>query len=77
MIIKGDINGDGKIDSADLILLRAELMANPNGNNSLSILTEEQRKAAEITNHALLSEADYNLLKAHIDGVKMINEVIS
>ena len=69
MIIKGDINGDGKIDFRDSDLLTAHMLG-------LEILTGDSFEAADINGDGLADVLDLAELKLHLLGVKIINEVI-
>ena len=65
-VIKGDINGDDKVSSKDLTLLKRYL-ADPVKYS----LTEEQKKAADINGDKKVSSKDLTLLKRYLaDPVK-------
>lgn len=69
MIIKGDIDGDGKINGKDLRTVEAILLTEivPEG---------EAFIAANVNNDNKISIADLAIIKMHLLGVKIINEVI-
>jgi hypothetical protein len=69
MIIKGDLNGDGMITYADLVILRAYLL------EKIS-LTDNQILAADISGEGNISIFDVSKLQRHLLGIEMINEVI-
>lgn len=69
MIIKGDINKDGKIDIVDWFLIRLNLLG-------LVTFTEEQKKAADTNNDGKISISDLANLNLHQLGLYIIDEVI-
>lgn len=69
MIILGDINGDGKIDGNDVILLKAHI----EGRTSLTL---DSAIAADINKDGTIDTQDLALLKKHLTGEQIINEVI-
>lgn len=69
MIIKGDLNNDGMITYADLVILQAYLI------QKIS-LTENQILAADISGEGNISVMDVARLYRHLLGIEMINEVI-
>lgn len=69
MIIKGDLNGDGKIDEQDLRLLENHIYER-------AMLTGNALIAADVNNDGLIDLADIPVLTLHLMGRKMINEVI-
>lgn len=69
MIIKGDINGDGKIDGRDARIIQAILLT--------SVFPEgEKFIAADVNNDNQITLGDLARINKHILGVKLINEVI-
>lgn len=69
MIIKGDVNGDGKITNEDLILIQLHLLG-------YVTLTGDAFIAADINNDGTISAADLAQIQRHILGLMTINEVI-
>lgn len=69
MIIKGDLNSDGMITYADLVILQAYLL------EKIS-LTDNQILAADISGEGKISIFDLGKLQRHLLGIEMINEVI-
>ena len=69
MIIKGDVDGDGKINGKDARIIQAIMLSGvvPEG---------EAFIAADINNDNEVDIGDLGGLRAHILGVKIINEVI-
>lgn len=69
MIIKGDVNGDGKITVEDLMLVRAHLLEQ-------ITLTDNAYIAADTNNDGLISTSDMANIRFHLLGLMVINEVI-
>ena len=69
MIIKGDLNGDGMITYADVVILQAYLLGKIS-------LTNNQILAADISGEGDISILDLAKLHRHLLGKEMINEVI-
>jgi hypothetical protein len=69
MIIKGDLNGDGRITSADLNLLTLHLV-------SAKELTGNALIAADTNNNGLVDVGDAIGILNHLLGIKILNEVI-
>lgn len=69
MIIKGDINKDGKIDIVDWFLIRLNLLG-------LVTFTEEQKKAADTNDDEEISISDLANLNLHQLGLYIIDGVI-
>ena len=69
MIIKGDVNGDGKITAEDLMLVRAHLLGN-------ITLGGDAFVAADTNNDGLISTSDMANIRFHLLGLMVINEVI-
>jgi hypothetical protein len=62
---QGDINGDGKINATDLLMIKAML-------KGVSELDEYSQKCADITGDGDVKSADLLRIKAHIKGVTPI-----
>ena len=69
MIIKGDVNGDGKITLEDWILVQLHSLG-------IITLTGDAFKAADINGDDEISLSDLTLIRRHIFGTHTINEVI-
>ena len=69
MIIKGDVNGDGKITQEDLILLQLGLYGGEE-------LIGDSSIAADANGDGILTSADADAIYLHLYGQKIINEVI-
>lgn len=74
IIIKGDVNLDGKIDADDLMLLYLVL-----DNNAPDVFLQAGSPAflaADIDGDGVLTTSDYAAIMAHIQGEEMITEVL-
>ncbi|MDQ0362804.1 N-acetylmuramoyl-L-alanine amidase [Breznakia pachnodae] len=60
-VVKGDVNGDGKVTSADYLFVKAQIM-------ETKVLTASQKKAADVSNDSKVSSVDYLKIKAYIMG---------
>ena len=69
MIIKGDVNGDGRITSLDLNLMQGYILGKFTLDNNALI-------AADVNNDGRVSITDLAALNKHLLGVKIINEVV-
>lgn len=69
MIIKGDVNGDGKIDVFDAMLVRLHILGTIQ-------LTGDALKAADVNNDGNVTITDFVQINAHRQGLQVINEVI-
>lgn len=69
MIIKGDINGDGKITHIDLLL---EQLAHL----EVTELSQDAMVAADVNNNGEIDLVDLAMIKMHLLGGYVINEVI-
>jgi len=61
VVVKGDIDGDGKVDSVDAMLLKRGIIG------SLT-LTDVEKKAGAIDSSTVPTSVDYMLLKKYILG---------
>lgn len=61
----GDINGDGKINVADISKLAAYI-------KGIKTLTEEQQQSADLNNDGKINVADISSLAAHVKGLRTI-----
>lgn len=69
MIIKGDINGDGRINSEDLRLCQMYILG-------YEIFTEKEFEAADTNGDGKISVVDIGNIQKHLLGKLIINEVI-
>ena len=69
MIIKGDVNGDGKISASDLYLLQLHLLEK-------NRLTGDNLVAADVNNDGNISILDLAKLQLHLIGKQIIYEVV-
>lgn len=69
MIIKGDVNGDGRITIEDLALIRLHILGE-------IMLTGDEFNAADVNNDGIIDILDLASVQMHRLGVRMINEVI-
>lgn len=60
-ILKGDVNGDGKINSTDYALLRRYLLETVE-------FTEEQKESADLDNNGKINSTDYSILRRYLLG---------
>lgn len=70
MIVKGDLNGDGKVDWRDCALAEGIAVSR------ILTPTEEQIVAGDINGDGVFDEEDFSAIKDHCLGYKMITEVI-
>ena len=69
MIIKGDLNNDGRITELDMLLMQAILLE--------KIIPDERQKiAGDINNDGTISLKDMSALRRHLDGIEMITEAV-
>ena len=69
MIIKGDVNGDGRITQLDLSLMKGHILGKFTPDNNALI-------AADVNNDGKVNITDLAALKKHLLGLKIINEVV-
>ena len=69
MIVKGDVSGDGRITSDDLMLMILCIL-------HAITFTDEQTIAGDINNSGDITATDFVNIKAHCLGWKMITEVV-
>ena len=69
MIIKGDVNGDGRITVEDIMLAQANILGSIQ-------LDENQLIAADANNSGSVTTLDLLVMQRHILGVEILNEVI-
>ena len=62
-IISGDLNGNGKVDSTDLLLIKRHIIA---GNKTEWILTGEKFKRADMNSDGIINATDLLLIKRKI-----------
>ena len=60
-VVKGDVNGDGKITASDYVLIKNQIM----GTISLD---EKSKKAADVNGDGKISASDYVMVKNYIMG---------
>lgn len=65
LIVRGDVNKDGKITIADATMIKRAIMG-------LTTFDDEQFAAASVANGAKLSIKDYTMIKRHIQGFSSI-----
>lgn len=70
MIIKGDLEGNGRISvlSRAIVFLYSE--------NIVANLTDEQETAADVNNDGVIDINDANDIKNHLNGSIIISEVV-
>lgn len=69
IVIKGDVNGDGKIYATDYVKVKNHIMGK-------SYITGAYLEAADINNDGKIYATDYVLIKNHIMGKKPIEQKI-
>ena len=69
MIIKGDVNGDGKITVEDQVLIQAHIF-------EYTTLTGDALIAADTNNDGEITSADILKVQKHLLGTEILNEVI-
>ncbi len=67
IVIKGDINGDGKISALDYVKVRNYL-------DKKNTLTAAQSKAADTNSDGKISALDYVKVRNHLDGKSVISQ---
>lgn len=66
VIIRGDVNGDGKISSSDYVLIKNHIMKTSN-------LDDIKQLGADVNKDGKVSSSDYVLIKNHIMGYSTIS----
>lgn len=69
MIIKGDINGDRKIDILDVVIAEGYIMGDTE-------LNDRQIVAGDINNDGVLDSFDLLSIKQHIQMIRVINQTV-
>lgn len=69
MIIKGDVNGDGKIGLEDLMIGQAHVLG-------LIQLNSNSQQALDVNNDGKTSPTDLLSMQKHINAIKILTEVI-
>lgn len=69
MIIKGDINGDGKIGAEDLMLGQAHIL-------KYIQLNSNSQQALDVSNDGKTTSLDLVIMQRHILAVEILTEVI-
>ena len=69
MIIKGDVNGDGKITVEDQLMIQAHILG-------YITLTGDALIAADTNNNGEITTADIFKIQKHLSGIEILNEVI-
>ena len=72
MIIKGDVNGDGKIDIEDVVLAWSIMR----GYIEPSMISPTARTAADIDGDGVVSRSEWEAINNHRLGIQIINEVV-
>ena len=65
MVVPGDVNGDAKIDSADLLRIRQHLL-------STRLLTDKYYEASDANHDDTIDSADLLRVRQHLLGSKPI-----
>ena len=63
---KGDVNGDGKINAADITKIAAHI-------KGLKTLDEDQKKRADVNSDGNINAVDITKIAAHIKGLKKLS----
>jgi hypothetical protein len=67
VVIYGDLNGDGDIDSADLLKMRQHLLGK-------SKLNGAYKEAGSVTHSSTIDSADLLRMRQHLLGTKKIEQ---
>lgn len=69
MIIKGDVNGDGRITIEDLLLIQSHILR-------IITLRGDNFVAADVNNDGDIGVTDLAKVQKHLLGVEILDEVI-
>lgn len=69
MIIKGDVNGDGKIGAEDLLIGQAHILG-------VIQLNEQSQQALDVNNDGVTNSIDLLAMQRHLLALNILTEVI-